>query len=329
MKRSFLTRIAYSNSLWISGLLLLLVSAFGDMFFTQNAEIPLLKILNVQELFGYQVPMSFQNAFLIRVLRFLLLFGCALLLQFISSEYRLIRIRSFFPFFLFCVLSAAIIPSLPLNGASFSCFFFCLACFRLFSAADTSAANRAVFDASFLLAIASLFQSRLLYLLPVTWMALWIMQVLDTKSFLSSLLGSISVFWIIGGISFLFQDYSFLSAFSEDLISFVLIDVTTFSSAEITYTCFLGILMISAMVSFWPRRNLDKLRTRNYLNSVLLLWFALLALWLFSSNNMGYLLLLFCLSALMAAHFFSLIDTRYSRFMLFMFLVLSVSMYFL
>lgn len=326
MKRGFLTRVAYNNGLWVSGLLLLFLSVFSDI---QNAKIPFESILNVQDIFGSQILPFFQNGFLIRSVRFLLLLGCALLLQSVSSEYRLIRIRSFFPFFLFCILSATILPVLPLNGASFSCFFFCWACFRLFAASETTSTNRAVFDASFLFAVASLFQSRLLYLLPVTWIALGIMQALNTKSFFSSLLGSLCVFWIIGGLSFLFQDYSFLSAFSWDLVSFKLIDYTTFSPAEITYISFLLILMISAMASFLPRQNLDKLLTRNFLNSVLLIWFALLALWLFSGNNMGYLLLLFCLTSLIAAHFFSLIDTRYSRFMFFAFLILSAIVVFL
>jgi hypothetical protein len=327
MKRSFLTQIAYRNALWFFGILLLLIPAIRNIFFMRNLEIPLFKSLIDAGIFGYQIPSTFQSAFFVRVIRFLLLFGCALFLQFISSEYRLIRVRSFFPFSLFCILSATILPVLPLNGASFSCFFFCWACFRLFAATDTTSTNHAVFDASFLLGIASLFQSRLLYILPVTWIALGIMQSLNVKSFLSSLFGSLSVFWIIGGISFLFQDYNFLLTFSNDLISFSFIDLNTFSPAEIIYILFLIILMISAMVSFWPKQNLDKLRTRNYLNSLLLLWFALFALWLFSGNDMGYLLLLFCVSSLMEAYFFSLIDTRYSRFMFIMLLLLSITVY--
>ena len=327
MKRSFLTQIAYRNALWLFGILLLLIPAIRNIFFMRNLEIPLFKSLIDAGIFGSQISPTFQSAFFVRVTRLLLLFGSALFLQFISSEYRLIRVRSFFPFSLFCILSATILPVLPLNGASFSCFFFCWACFRLFAATDTTSTNHAVFDASFLLGIASLFQSRLLYILPVTWIALGIMQSLNVKSFLSSLLGSLSVFWIIGGISFLFQDYNFLLTFSNDLISFSFIDLNTFSPAEIIYISFLIILMISAMVSFWPKQNLDKLRTRNYLNSLLLLWFALFALWLFSGNDMGYLLLLFCVSSLMEAYFFSLIDTRYSRFMFIMLLLLSITVY--
>lgn len=329
MKRGFLTRIAYANGLWIVGLLLLLLSAIGNLFFLHSAEIQGFTSYNFPESFGNQFALIFQNTYLNQGFRFFLLLGSALLLQLISSEFRLIRVRSFFPFFLFCIFSAAILPALSLNGATVSSFFFCWSCLRLFAAVEAESTNRAAFDASVLLALSALFQSRVLFLLPVFWMVLGIMQRFNLKSFLASLMGALCIFWIIGGLSFLFEDYSFLQNFSKDLISFELVDFTNFSAAKIAYTSFLGLLMISAMVSFWPKQHLDKLRTRNYLNSVLLLWFALLALWLFSGSNMGFSLLLFGLSALMAAHFFSLIDTIYSRFMFFLFLLLSLLVYFL
>jgi len=333
MKKSFLTRIAYTNGLWIAGLLLLLFSAFGDMFYSfsvmKTPEIKAFMGLDGQELFGYPLDSIFKNNYLCYSFRFLLLFGCALLLQFISSEFRLIRVRSFFPFFLFCIFSAAIIPILSLNGASISCFFFCWSCFRLFGSLDSRPVNRAIFDANALLAIASLFQPRIIYMLPVFWIVMGILQVFSFKSFMASIIGVISVFWVIGATSFLMDDYAFLLDFSQNLISFQLVNFSLFSSAEITYVAFLGLLMISAMIFFWPRQHMDKLRTRNYLNSVLLLWFAVLILWIFSDNEMGVLLLLFSLSALMAAHFFSLIDDRYSRVLFFILIILSVSVFFL
>jgi len=333
MKKSFLTRIAYNNGLWMAGILMLLLSVFGNMFYTlsgsQSVDIPAFVGLNGLNILGFQLDLLLQNYFFGYLFRFLLLFGSALFLQYISSEYRLIRVRSFFPFFLFCVFSASVIPAIPLDGSSISCLFFCWSCLRLFAALETGPVNRAVFDASALLAIASLFQSRIIFLLPVFWAVMGILQVFSFRSFSASLIGALSIFWIIGGVSFLFDDYNFLQNFSRELISFEFIDVMSFSPAETAYLSFLGILMVSAMISFWPRQHLDKLRTRNYLNSVLLLWFSLLVLWLFSGNDMGFLLLLFGLSALMAAHFFSLFDIRYSQILFVALMLLSVSVYFL
>ncbi|MDD2611603.1 MAG: hypothetical protein PHR38_02315 [Bacteroidales bacterium] len=328
MKKGFLTKIAYSNGLWIAGLLLLLFSVFGNMFYSftdsRIVEIPAFAELYGSEIFGFPLDLLLRNQLFGHILRFLLLLGSALLLQYISSEFRLIRVRSFFPFFLFCVFSATIIPAVPFDGSSIACFLFCWSCSRLFYALDGSV-NHVVFDASALLTMASLFQSKIIYILVVFWLVMGILQVFSFKSFCASIFGMMSIYWIIGGVSFLMDDYHFIMTYSQSLISFEFVDFNSFSPAEIAYTSFLGLLMISAMVSFWPRQNLDKLRTRNYLNSVLLLWFSLLALWLFSGNGFGILLLLFSLSSLMAAHFFSLIDIRFSRALFILFIVLSIS----
>jgi len=333
MKKGFLTNIVYSNGLWIAGLLLLLLSVIGNIVYfgveTKNVLIPAFSGLYGQDILGFQLDQLFRNTLVGYIFRFLMLLGSAIILQNISSDYRLIRVRSFFPFFLFCVFSATILPAIPLDGSSISCLLLCWSFFRLFAVEENGSANRAVFDAMVLLAIASLFHCRLLFLLPVFWMVMGVLQIFSFKSFLASIIGFLSVFWIIGGVSFLLEDYTFLLNYVNELVAFDLVDFNSFSTAEIAYISFVGILMISAMVSFWPRQNLDKLRTRNYLNSILLLWFSFLVLWLFSGNDMGILLMLFCLSSLMAAHFFSLMDTRYSRALFVLFILLSIFVYFL
>ncbi|MDD4921725.1 MAG: DUF6427 family protein [Bacteroidales bacterium] len=333
MNKSLLTRISYSNGLWMVGVSMLLFSVIGNIFYfapdQQYVNIQALAGLKGQEIFGLQIDQIFRNGLFIFLFRFLLLFGSALLLQYISSEFRLIRVRSFFPFFLFCVFSATVIPVIPMDGASISCFLFCWSCLRLFAALEPGNANRAVFDASVLLAVASLFQCRIILILPVFLLVMGILQIFSLKSFFASIIGALSIFWMVGCVSFLMDDYSFLQFFSKELLAFKFVDFSSFSPAEMAYTSFFGVLMISAMLSFLPKQHLDKLRTRNYLNSVLLLWFSLLILWLFSGNNMGLLLFLFCLSSLMAAHFFSLIDTMYSRVLFFIYIFLSVFVYFL
>jgi hypothetical protein len=132
---------------------------------------------------------------------------------------------------------------------------------------------------------------------------------------------------LVSGISFLVGDYCYLAGFANDLIAFEWFSLTDVSPSEIYYVSFLAVLMISAIISFWPKQHLDKLKTRNYLNSVLVLWFALLILWFFSSNDKSYLLPLLCLSTLVIAHFFSLVDSLFSRIMFFALLGLSVTAY--
>jgi hypothetical protein len=331
MRRGFLSNIAYTNALWGAGLLLLLAAAtvnhfiYGGLAF--KAENGVLEAISQYTFLDVSLYETLEYPLVYHLLQFFFLLGTALLLQYMSSEFRLIRVRSFFTFFLFCLLGGTILPNLPLDGATVSCFLFTLSILRLFRSLDHGLESRAVFDASVLLALSSVFQSRMLWLMPAVWLVMGILQVFNLKSFLASILGMLTVFWIIGGISFLIGDFNYLLAFSQDLINFQMFRITGISPAEISYIAFLAVLMISAIISFWPKQHLDKLRTRNYLNSVLLLWFAMLILWFFSANDESYMLPLFSLSSLVIAHFFSLVDSLYSRLMFFALLILSVTVF--
>ncbi len=331
MRRGFLSEIAYTNVLWGAGLLLLIASAlvnhfvFGRLDVGSGSEI--FNALVGYTFLGISLPEFLKNPFLDHLGQFLLLLGTGLALQYMSSEFRLIRVRSFFPFFLFCLLGGTYMPVLPINGAALSTLLLTLSCYRLFRSLDHGVESRAVFDSTVLLALASVFQSRLLWLMPAIWLVMGILQVLNFRSLLASILGMLSVFWLIGGISFLMGDYGYLLAYSKDLVGFELFNISNISPSEISYIAFLAVLMISAITSFWPKQHLDKLKTRNYLNSVLVLWFALLILWFFSSNNEGYMLPLISLSTLVIAHFFSLVDSLYSRIMFFALMGLSITVF--
>lgn len=331
MRRGFLSTIAYSNALWGAGLLLLMAAASVNHFvfggLSVGAESDLIEAFSGYTFLGFSLYDFFEFPFLDHLMQFLLLLGIGLTLQYMSSEFRLIRVRSFFPFFLFCLLSSTILPVLPLDGTALSCLLFTLSCYRLFLSLETGFESRAVFDASVLLSLASVFQSRYLWLMPAIWLVMGVLQVLNLRSFLASILGMLSVFWIIGGISFLIGDYGFLSAYSKDLLSFHLFSLSDLTSSEISYIAFLAVLMISAIISFWPKQHLDKLRTRNYLNSILLIWFALLVLWFFSANDESYMLPLLSLSSLVIAHFFSLVDSHFARILFFALLGLSATVY--
>ncbi len=331
MRRGFLSNIAYTNALWGAGLLLLLVAALvNHLIYGGLAILPVNDVLNAFSQYtflGYSLQDALNYPFAFHLLQFLFLFATALLLQYMSSEFRLIRVRGFFPFFLFCLLSGTLLPNLPVDGATVSCFLFTLSIVRLFRSLDHGFESRAVFDASVLLALASVFQSRLLWLMPAIWLVMGVLQVFNLRSFLASILGMLTVFWIIGSISFLLGDYNYLLAYLKDLIHFQLFGLSGISPTEITFKAFLAVLMISAIISFWPKQHLDKLRTRNYLNSVLILWFVLLILWLLSGNDESYMLPLFSLSSLVIAHFFSLVDSLFSRLMFFALLILSVTVF--
>jgi hypothetical protein len=323
--------MAYSSLLWGLGLVLLLTSAAFNHFLygrlNVGPESNVLQALSGYSVLGITKVALLQYPFWNHFIQFLLLFGTGLVLQYISSEFRLIRVRSFFPFFLYCLFSGTFLPLLSLNGTALSSLLLVVACHRLFSSLENGMENRSVYDASVLLALASLLLTKLIWLLPAIWLVMGILQILNIRSFFASLLGILTVYWLIAGVSFLMGDYTYVLAYFKDLMGFDLFNISAISPTEITYITFLAVLMIAAIISFWPRQHLDKLKTRNYLNSVLLLWLALLILWFFSSNDESYLLPLIGLSTLVIAHFFSLVDSHFSRILFFTLLVLSVVAY--
>ena len=324
MKRGFLTVIAYSNGLWAAGLLLLIISAVHNLILPiSKQELPdnqlILYILNIDNLDAF--PFN-------HVLRFLYLLGSAFLVQYFSSQYRLIRVRSYFPFFFFCLFSATFLPFLPMNGVAFSSLFFSFSVIRLFKSFDSRNPHKSIFDAILLLSIASLFQPKLLFLIPVIWIMMSLFRVFSFKTFISSVLGFTMVYWVVVAFSFIFGNYQFLNTTVSELTDFKLFNINGIGLSELIYMIFLIILVVSSLIYFWPKQHLDKLLTRNYLNSIIFIWFSLLTLWMFSGNDLEFLIFLFNMTSIVVAYYFSLYDTIVSRILFISFLVISFFGYF-
>ena len=149
--------------------------------------------------------------------------------QSLTSDFRLIRVRSFFPFFLVCLLLVAIYPFINPRITLLACLFMTWSCLRLFSIAEDTDVNKAVFDASFLLSLASLIIPRLVWLLPLMWLITGMIQSFSFRNFFSSLIGFLCTFWIIAAISFLVEDYRFITEWMTNAISFQLVDVMSLS----------------------------------------------------------------------------------------------------
>jgi len=324
MKRGFLTTITYSNWLWAAGFILLIVSAVHNLISpNSNLALPdnqlVLLVLNFKGLDIY--PFN-------HILRFLYLLGSAFLVQYFSSQYRLIRVRSYFPFFFFCLFSATFLPFLPMNGVAFSSLFFCWSVIRLFKSFDSRNPHKHIFDSILLLSIASLFQPKLLFLIPVIWIMMSLFRVFNFKTFISSFLGVTFVYWVVIAFSFLFDNYSFISSIFSDLLNFKLFNINGIGLSELIYMTFLIVLVVFSLIYFWPKQHLDKLLTRNYLNSIISFWFTLLALWLFSGNDLEFLIFLFNMTSIVVAYYFSLYDTLFSRILFISFIFISIFGYF-
>jgi hypothetical protein len=320
MKRSLLSEVAGKSILSLLGVVLLLT---GVLIHPGGVLVPSTGVVQLG-IIRFDACDGLKSVWLQTALRFLFLLGIGVLVQFLSNRYRLIRIRSFFPLFVFSLTVFSLFPLLVSGGGLCATLFLVLAGLRLFAAQEHGLEGRAVFDASLLLAAASIFQPHLLLLAPAFWLVMAVLQVFNVRFFLASLFGLLCVFWLVAGLGFLLENNSLMLTFWAELCAFELLPFTSISTLQTAYLALLLLLFLSAVVSFWPKQHLDKLKTRNYLNSVLILLFFLIAIWLFSGSNPGYLLPLLAFLSLFIAHFFSLEDTLYAKVQCGIFLLLSV-----
>lgn len=333
MKKGFLTKITYTRGLLISGILILAISVLRDILFPPHVnsseilsglnkeEFSFLNLINAEQFLSNLLPF--------RILRFVNLVIVALLLHNISSEFRLVRVRSFFSFFLFCLFSAIFIPFLPVEGITLSCLIFCLSITRLLSALGEGAPYKALFEASLLMSLTSLFQIKLVFLIPVMWLIVTAFRGISVRSFLSTVLGAACVYWIVAVYIILSGKTEYFDVFVNAMLQITLPDFNRVSVVEVVYLIFMSILIISALISFWPKSHLDKLITRNHMNSIIIILLSLIGIWLFSNNSIELLLIIFCLLSLITAHYFSLVDTRFSRVMFILLIAFSLLFYFL
>lgn len=331
MKRGYLSKIVYSNFLWGSGVLLLLIASLFDFLLPRGLRPTAMpesfQIITTLPIFGNFFTDFFPSNLVQHIFQFLYLAFTAYLIQHLVSKFRLIRVRSFFPFFISCILSATILPLVPFDGTFFANLLFVLSFLRLLSAQENVSPTRASFDASILLIFASLLQPHILYLLPIYWLVMIVLQVMTFRTFITSLLGVVCVGWLVVGLSFLLGDWRFIQTFLNELLYLKLLDVYSLPKPATWYLLFLAVLFLSAMLYFWPKQHLEKLKTRNCINSILLVWFGLLGIWFFSPNYSDWLLILMTISSLILAHFFSLVDTLYTRFMLLAMVASSIVVY--
>ncbi len=334
MAKGFLSRITYNNWLWVFGLLSLLLSVLfipltsGNFAGISSAFLRLDLLPGCEGLFKGLSDKS-STPLLYHFSSMVMIVIGGVLVQHLSSNRRLIRVRSFFPFFWYCVLAASFIPHVEHSGTFTAAALLIGAIYRVFSATEKKEMNRSIFDGSLLLALASILMYRLVWMLPFFWLAAANIQSLNIRNICASLIGFTSVYWIIAGISFLYGDYRFLLNWVENSLTFSLMDFSALSPVAIAYLFFMGLLLLISFGTFVQQQNQDKLLTRKNLYGVLMLWVGFFGLWLTSPvPNTDFLFLQMIPTLIYFAHFFSLNDRLFTRVLFFIQLTLSILSYF-
>jgi hypothetical protein len=324
MAKGYISRMTYSNWLWVLSLLMLVSALLFNLLYPVSLGEKSLDPSNLILLPGCinlveAIQPLMVSPYFLNIFSVVTIIIIAFLIHKIAADNRLIRVRSFYPFSLFIVLCVAIFSHIIYPITLLSCLFLTLSIFRVFAVVEKNEMNRAIFDASFLLGIASLGFNNLVFFTPFFWLASAQIQSLSFRNVIASIIGFLTIYWFIAGASVLLNDYRYLlnlaSIFSLD--GFVFFDVKSYNQLAVIFIAYLGLLMIITPIHFFSNRNLEKLRVRNHYSALLIIWIGLCLTWLFSvqSQSRTFVFLLIPI-ALFYAHYFSLNNSLFTRFLI-------------
>jgi magnesium-transporting ATPase (P-type) len=218
-RRNYIRHLSGTNFLWVVGLLLCVLGVvFSTMLLTPGSEV--LYSDEVVSPFWELIRGFIPGEWLPVLIQFLLLVANAILFQFIVRRYELLRTLGVLTFFIYCFITAASIPLHRLIPGSFAALFIGLAYFSVFESYRKENCNNQVFNASFLIVLAALFVPPLIFLLPLFWLAFNIVNTMNFKRWLVSLMGALTVFWLLGGVLFLSDRLELIPAFFKACIQY-------------------------------------------------------------------------------------------------------------
>jgi hypothetical protein len=148
---------------------------------------------------------------------FLAVLTAGFIIQKINDSEMFIRERTRLPFMFFMLFFSTNAGLLPVSEATVAilCFVFILC--DLFRTYQNPGATVNFFNAGTYMGFASLFVPQMLFFVPVIWFGMYNFRSLETKSFLASLIGVITLYWILLAWCVWTHDFSICVKWFNDL----------------------------------------------------------------------------------------------------------------
>ena len=238
----------------------------------------------------------------------------------LNNQFALLRIRSRMLSTLLMLLLAA---SPMLHDLSFSHLVLIaaiLAYFNLFATYQRPQATTHTFLIYFLLAVASIVFPQLLMLVPVWWVAQLMLRSLSFRSWIASLLGLVTPYWLVLTAAYCTDRLPLLR---DQLTTGWTPAATSLSLLQLGESLAVGILFLIGTIDFLLRKHLDKTRTRNFFYVAILIGiasFALLAFYPQHFDNIFPLVLIG--TAMLGGHFAALSYGRLQNILVITFFIL-------
>lgn len=242
--------------------------------------------------------------------------GGAFLLQRANFELGLIRERNHLPFLFYLLLVSIHIDFIPINASSLGVFFLIIALYELFSSYHYPNRVGKAFNASFLIGAGSLFWIQIVWLLPLFWYGMYRFRSFSLKSIIASLLGILTVYWLLLGWCVWTKDFTLLALPFESLAKF---NVLSFDFSLFTHQLIpLLILFLSVMaiINLLSNEYEDNIVTREFMWFIVLLFFFSIFLYLLYGSEQEEFLQMSCVPAsILISRFASVAKSKSSRWL--------------
>lgn len=146
------------------------------------------------------VPVAYENAFSPAVniiLAAALVFGQAIIFNYLINFYNLLGKPSFLPALMYVVASSLFTPFLMLSPPLICNFLILWMLFKLFGLYKTDNAKSAAYDLGMIVAVGSLIYLPFVYLMLVVWLALMLFRPFDIRDWIASVFGYVTVFFFL------------------------------------------------------------------------------------------------------------------------------------
>lgn len=242
----------------------------------------------------------------------------------LNNAYAVIRVRTSFQASLFCWLVVASSFLFVPGAGSVVSLCFVLALYFMFRSYQSSHAAEWAFGCMFFLGTSSLLFPAVFLLYPLFLLGLSLFRALHARSFWAGLLGWAVPYWFLWGHAFFHGQMALFYAPFRELASFAPLFSVPLPLPVLAVALWAVLLLACSSIHYWFATYEDKIRSRAYLNFLILVGFALALLGLFQMQHAEMALqMLLPVAALLGAHLFSLLRTRFSN-LLFVFFFVSV-----
>lgn len=266
------------------------------------------------------------NNYISNIISILVTLLNTLLLAQINNRFTIIRTRTFLPIITFLLLMSTWSVTHIANGSHIALTLFILSLFYFFSMSRDKKSSEQAFMGSILISISSIVFNPFVFFIPIFWIGFMMFQSLSLRTFLASILGTLTPWIIYLSTRYFFSpDYDFSQAFYIPIPNFDL-NLSTFTLPVIVYAGATTLTIIIGIIGIYSLTRGDAIQTRNKLNFLVFLLITLFILSIvFKNQFVAFLPIIALVYAILISHPLSLKQNNFYGILFLVFCIINIA----